>query len=343
MAELERRNQQLYALIMNVAEGVVAVDETGRILVVNPAATSLLGQPGPFDGRPLAEVDFPAGLIGAIEQACRSGEQVQAQFACGGATIRALVSPMGREQGQPFGAVALLRDVTMEDSLKRLRESFVANVSHELRGPLAALSAGVEALHDGLIPPESRPRYLKAMLSEIGRLRRLTDSLLELSRIDAGMMQIPIEAFDLAPLTEGLVETWSPRAAASGILLVSDVPRLRVLGNVDRVEQVLANFLDNAFRHTPAGGRIRLFAEPAGEMVRIGVEDTGVGIEPAHLPHIWDRFYKTDPARTRTPDRGTGLGLAICKQLVELMGGEVAVRSQPGAGSTFSFTLVGVR
>ncbi|MFZ5824926.1 MAG: PAS domain-containing sensor histidine kinase [Bacillota bacterium] len=345
MAELERRNHQLQALFLNMAEGVVAVDEEGRLLMVNPAATSLLGQPGPFTGLELAAAGLPEPLVGAIQAACRSVEpgMTETRFRCGGAEIRALVSPMVQEQGQVYGAVALLQDVTMEERLKWLRENFVANVSHELRGPLAALSAGVEAMHDGLIPPDSRPRYLKAMLAEIARLRRLTDSLLELSRIDAGMMQIPIEEFDLAPLGEALVETWGPRAASAGVELVPECPHLRVMGNVDRVEEVLTNFLDNAIRHTKPGGRVRLFARPEGEMVRLGVSDTGVGIEPVHLPHIWDRFYKTDPARTRTPDRGTGLGLSICKQLVELMGGEVSVESEPGVGSTFSFTLVAGR
>ncbi|MFZ5814825.1 MAG: ATP-binding protein [Bacillota bacterium] len=345
MAELERRNQQLQALILHMAEGVVAVSEEGQVMLVNPAATSLLGQPGPFEGQMLTDLGFPERLVQAIREACSSGEPgtVESRFSCGGTEIRALVSPMIREAGRTLGAVALLQDVTVEDQLKRLRENFVANVSHELRGPLAALSAGVEAMHDGLIPQEARHRYLKAMLAEIGRLRRLTDSLLDLSRIDAGTLQIAVEEFDLAPLAEGLVETWRPRAEGLGIQLELDCPHLRVIGNMDRVEEVLANFLDNAVRHTGVGGRVRLSAAREGEMVRVSVTDTGVGIEPEHLPHIWDRFYKADPARTRHPDRGTGLGLSICKQLVELMGGEVAVRSERGTGSTFSFTLVAAR
>jgi signal transduction histidine kinase len=106
------------------------------------------------------------------------------------------------------------------------------------------------------------------------------------------------------------------------------------------VEEVLANFLENAIRFTEGGGVIRIFARPEGDFVRAGVADTGAGITAEHLPHIWDRFYKVDPARTRTRDAGTGLGLAIVKQLVERLGGEVAVQSKPGQGSVFSLTLV---
>ncbi len=345
MTELERQNRQLQALIQHMAEGVVAVDAAARALLVNPAATSLLGLPGPFGHQPLDQLGFPGDLVAAITAAARSASPGldEVRFTCGGAEIRALISPMIGEGHAGYGAVALLQDVTMENQLRRLRENFVANVSHELRGPLAALSAGVEAMHDGLIRPDAQPRYFKAMLSEIGRLRRLTNDLLELSRLDAGTIRIPVEEFDLAPLADGLGEKWGPRAATTGITLVIDCPHVRIMGNIDRVEEVLTNFLDNAFRYTPAGGSIRLFARSEGEMVRVGVVDTGIGIPREHLPHIWERFYKTDPARTRTLEGGTGLGLSICKQFVELMGGEVAVRSELGAGSCFSFTLVAAR
>jgi|GEM_PF-174368 len=341
-AELQRQNRQLQALIQHMAEGVVAVDQAGRVLLVNPAATSLLGLPGPFNHEPVGDLGFPCDLVTALQSAARSDQPglVEVRFACGGAELRALISPMSSDDGTPYGAVALLQDVTVENQLRRLRENFVANVSHELRGPLAALSAGAEAMHDGLIGAEAQPRYLKAMLAEIARLRRLTDDLLELSRLDAGTVNIPVEEFDLAPMVEGLSEKWGPRALATGIDLAIDCPPLRVMGNIDRVEEVLTNFLDNAFRFTPSGGRVRLFAGSEGDMVRIGVEDTGTGIARQHLTHIWERFYKTDQARTRTAAGGTGLGLSICRQLVELMGGEVAVRSQVGKGSTFSFTLV---
>jgi signal transduction histidine kinase len=341
-AALEEEKQRIQSLIQDMAEGVVAVDEHRRILLVNPAAGQLLGLPGPFDGLSLARGGFPERLVTALTEAAAPGGpgHLEVHFSVGGEELRAQVSQVVTEAGPPFGSVALLQSVTTEVQLRRLRENFVANVSHELRGPLASLSAGVEAMHDGLIPEASRLRFLKAMLSEIARLRRLVDDLLELSRLDAGMVQIAQEEFDLHPLCEGLAEKWEPRANAAGVRLEVDCPHMRVVANYDRVEEILTNFLDNAVRFTPSGGRVRLFARPEGEFVRAGVSDTGTGIEREHLAHIWDRFYKVDAARTRTRGAGTGLGLAIVKQLVELLGGEVQVESEPGKGSTFSFTLV---
>jgi signal transduction histidine kinase len=333
-AAVSRQKEQFQSLIQEMAEGVVASDANRRVLLVNPAAGQLLGMPGPFDDLPVADAGFPPELTEGLE-ATVGGEEAEplaVTFPCGGREILARISPVSG------GTVALLRDVTSEVQLKRLRENFVANVSHELRGPLASLSAGVEAMHDGLIPEPARPRYLKAFLSEIGRLRRLVDDLLELSRLDAGMLEIAQEEFDLKPLAEGLVEKWEPRATAAGVLLQADCPHIRVIANYDRVEEILSNFLDNALRFTPKGGSIRITARSEGDMVRAAVADTGAGIAREHLAQIWDRFYKVDPARTR--GTGTGLGLSIVRQLVERLGGTVKVESTPGKGSVFSFTLV---
>lgn len=341
MAHLERRNQQLQALFQNMAEGVLAVDGAGLVLMLNPAAASLLGPPIPNEGQSLRESGLPQPLIEAVTAACQGiDHRLECRFTCGGGEVRALLTPIC-EGGEVVGAVALLQDVSVEDRVKRLRESFVANVSHDLRGPLAAISAGVEALHDGLISDTARPRYLRAILAEIARLRRLCDSLLDLSRIDTEVMQVAMEEFDLAPLAEGLLETWGPRANSEGIALSSQVGHIRVLANIDRVEEVLTNFLDNALHHTPHGGTIQLRARNEGQMVRVEVVDTGSGIDPALLPNIWERFNEINSSRSRTTYGGRGLGLSICKQLVEAMGGQVDVESEPGAGSTFSFTLVG--
>ena len=339
--DLTEEKKRFAALIEDMAEGVVAVDEYRQVLLVNPAAGQLLGLPGPFDGVWLEAAGFPAMLEEALEATLNGGAAEEVvSFRCGSAEIRSRVSPVIGEAGEAFGAVAVLQDVTTETQLRRLRENFVANVSHELRGPLAALSAGVEAMHDGLIGDDARPRYLRSMLAEIGRLRRLCDNLLELSRLDAGMLDVTQEEFDLQPLCDGLQEKWAPRAHAAGISLAVDCGRLRVVANYDRVEEILINFLDNAVRFTPPGGGIRLFAQPEGEMVRVGVADTGVGIAREHLAHLWDRFYKVDPARPRSAGQGTGLGLSIVRQLAHLLGGEAHVASEPGHGSTFSVTLV---
>ncbi|MGE5673847.1 MAG: ATP-binding protein [Mycobacterium leprae] len=333
--------QRIQSLIQDMAEGVVAVDEANRLLLANPAAERMLGLALGQSGPTPTEVGLPEPLSDGLTRgaAPQQPEHSVIQFTCNGAELRAMVSPVISPGGRLGGAVALLQDVTMEAQLQKLRQNFVANVSHELRGPLSALSAGVEAMHDGVIPEESRPRYLKAMLSEIERLRRLVNDLLELTRLDSGVLKILREEFDIRPLLEGIEEKWLPRVESLGVTLKVESPDLRVMANYDRIEEILTNFLDNALRFTEAGGVIRVWAKSEGAMVRVGVTDTGVGIGKEHLAHIWDRFYKVDPARTRTKGSGTGMGLAIVKQLVEILGGEVDVQSEPGKGSTFSFTV----
>jgi two-component system sensor histidine kinase ResE len=215
----------------------------------------------------------------------------------------------------------------------------VANVSHELRGPLASLSATLEALVDGVIPDDKRQRYLIAMLSEMERLRRLSHEVIDLTRLDSGVAELSSEEFSLGPVFESIEEKMLQRCESAGLHLLVDPPNLRVVGDFDKVEQVVLNLLDNAVRFTPEGGTIRLFARRQAALVQVIVADTGPGIPAEHLPYIWERFYKVDPARTLKPGSGTGLGLAIVKQTVERMGGSVQVDSEPDQGAVFSFTL----
>lgn len=339
---LTEEKQRVQMLLQAMGEGVVAVDEAGRVQAMNPAAGRLLGVSEAAPAALVAEAGIPGPLTGALQRAA-SAQVHQVEeilFQCGGREIRSLVSTVAPGQGRATGAVAVLQDVTAETRLRRMQENFVANVSHELRAPLASLSAGVEAMHDGLIKPRERQRYLALMLLEITRLRRLTEDLLALSRMDAGITHLSQEEFDVAEVIREVVETFSPRAHAQGVVMVARTEPAPVIANRDRVAEVLANLLDNAIRYTPSGGSVRVTPSRQGEMVQIRVQDTGVGIEADHLPHIWDRFYKVDAARTRTMPGGTGLGLSIAKQLVEQMGGEVMVESAPGAGSVFAFTLV---
>lgn len=332
--ELRRSNQELQSLIQNMAEGVLAVDEQPRLLVVNPAAARLLGLPVAFLGQEAREPLLPGALVQALQRARAGGQAAMATFALGDLELRVHAAPL-----TAGGAVALLQDVTAEIQLQRMRESFLADASHELRGPLASLTAVMEALRDGVIPPGGQPRYVEQALAELRRLRRLVDDLLELSKIDHGMVLIHPAEFDLHLLCLELVDRWQHRCVSLGIELASDCPSIRVYADRDRVQQILTNLIHNAVRFTPKGGRIGISARPAGEQVRIAIADTGPGIEAQHLPFIWDRFYRVDSARPRSGEGGTGLGLSIVRQLVGWLGGEVDVDSAPGKGSTFGFTL----
>ncbi|MFZ5815232.1 MAG: PAS domain-containing protein [Bacillota bacterium] len=331
--------QKLATLVAHVSEGVIAVDAAGEVIWQNEAAARLLGMEGSLALRSFRELALPEPLVAALEEALgANGTTVLARLEVGDLCLEARVSPVHSDLGR-FGALAVISDITAQERFRRLQESLIANVSHELRGPLASMSATLEALHDGVIPEEARGRYMRALLEEMARLRRLSYDVVDLTRLDLGELEVLCEPVPLGPLLHHIEDSFASRCAASGLRLIVEPTAAVVMGNADRITQVVTNLLENALRFTPAGGLIRVQASAEEGAVRITVSDTGVGIPPESLPLIWDRFYKVDRARTFSPGTGSGLGLAIAKQLVELMGGEVHVVSELSRGSTFSFTL----
>ena len=231
----------------------------------------------------------------------------------------------------------------MADELNRLelaRKELMANVSHELKGPLARVSGYLEAVHDGIGGEEARQRHLEIARREVGRLTRLVNDVLDYSRLEAGRLKLHPIPVDLAPHIIRAAEVFEAPAHTAGVTLSIHVPQNLpiVLSEPERTEQIVTNLLENALNHTPRDGRITLTASETEDSVQVQVEDTGTGIAPEDLERVWDRFYKQDPART--PDRrGFGLGLTIVRQLVELQGGQVFVRSELGKGSCFGFRL----
>jgi signal transduction histidine kinase len=227
----------------------------------------------------------------------------------------------------------------MADSLaeqERLRRNMVSDVAHELRTPLSNIRGYLEAARDGLV--EVSPELVDSLFEEASSLSRLADDLRDLAQAEAGHLRIEPVALDL----RGTIRAVIDKAPSSGrdVEISPDLPAdlPLVLADPQRVEQILRNLIHNALDYTPDGGAIWVQAMAQGRFVRVAVKDTGIGIEPEHLPHLFDRFYRPDPSRSRATG-GAGLGLAIVKQLVEAQGGQVAVESVPGAGSTFSFTL----
>lgn len=235
----------------------------------------------------------------------------------------------------------LKRNREQEQKLEQMRREFITNVSHELRSPLQLLEGYTEAILDDVPKDEAtRRQYLETILDETLRLKRLVNDLLDITRIDEGKFVLSRRPLSLATLGQHLEKKFRPLAEEKGITLQVDIPAdlPSVDADEDRLKQVFSNLLENALRHTPAGGRITLQArrEASGE-IQLEVRDTGEGIPPEDLPYIWERFYKVDKARTGR--QGTGLGLAIVKRLVEAHGGQVAVQSTLGQGSVFTVTL----
>ena len=221
---------------------------------------------------------------------------------------------------------------------EQLRRNMIADVAHELRTPLSNIRGYLEAIHDRVVEPNAAT--IQSLNEETALLSRLVDELQELSLAEAGELKLVRHAENIAKLVKQAVNSWQPQVAAKGILLSLDLPRNLPLVNVDRqrVNQVLHNLLENAVAHTGKGGTITMAAAKQGDWVEISVSDTGKGIPAEDLPNIFERFYRVDRSRTRATG-GTGLGLTIAKRLVEAHGGEIAVQSELGKGSRFSFTL----
>jgi signal transduction histidine kinase len=226
------------------------------------------------------------------------------------------------------------------EGLLAANRSLVSSVSHELRTPVAVVRGHLEAL---LADPAQTENYARIALRETDRLERLVDDLFQLTRIESKGMQIANQPFDAGAAAREAVESLQePTRREAGITMICETPdiQLMVMGDRARIVQVLQNLIRNAIRHTPEGGIILVSAErePDGEIV-LQVFDTGEGITPDHLPHIFDRFYRADPSRTHSGGAGAGLGLAIAKELVTLMGGTITVESEPGEGAEFSIRL----
>jgi signal transduction histidine kinase len=251
------------------------------------------------------------------------------------------------ELGRAFNsmATALAQASAQERGLEQARRDLVAAVSHDLRTPLAAMQALIEAILDGVADdPQTVARYLGSVQYEISHLSRLVDDLFELSQIEAGVLQLHLEPGSLHDLISDTLASLQPHAERKQVQLIGQVaPAVDpVLMNAPRLQRVLHNLISNALRHTPANGEIRLRAETRGRFVQVEVEDTGEGIPSGDLPLIFERTFRGERARTRGDglgSSGAGLGLTIARGLIEAHGGSISVESQAGRGTCFRFTL----
>ncbi len=360
-------------ILFNMREGVVLVDANGRIALVNPAALEMLlpgngrrlrasfGRAPGGDGlgslasASVLEVIRSADLHALFESARATGESriaeievfpaVVAGAASGGASgggrpLRLLchVTPVA---GEVAGTLGVLMDVTDIRRLETVRKDFVANVSHELRTPLAAIASSAETLRHGAgNDPVASDAFIDIIERNAARMKALVEDLLDLSRIEAGELQFRMEPIDVGALVEHVAATFRRKAEERRILLLTEMAPSVPCVEADRraFEQILINLVDNAVKYSQEGGTITVGAAVESGGVRIAIRDTGPGIEPRHLPRIFERFYRVDSGRSRDLG-GTGLGLAIVKHLTEAMGGTVGVDSAIGHGSTFSVLL----
>lgn len=236
-------------------------------------------------------------------------------------------------------ALSFNRMATQLEQIEAMRRDLIANVAHELRTPLASIKGYMEGLIDGVLPAEAAT--FQQVSREADRMQRLVRDLQELSRVEAGTFALDRKSTPVPRLVDAVVARLERQFEEKGVVLdvdlAADLPPVRA--DEDRVGQVLLNLVGNALQFTPAGGRVCIRARREGDLVRVAIEDTGIGIPTEDLPHVFERFYRVDKSRSRAGG-GSGIGLTIAKHLVEAHEGEIQAESPgPGQGSTFSFTL----
>lgn len=328
--ELAYERDMLALVLESLHEGVMAMDEAGDMLHENRAARRLLEGP-----HSQAYRQVTAQLQQAI---AHTPEPAKMQL--GERILLIRFSPLPAHAEHRRGAIAMILDITEAERLDRTRRDYVANISHELRTPLTAMRGIGEALRDGLVTEETeRHRYDEMMVSEIERLSRLVNDLLELSSLQANPAAFETERLDPNEELHELHDRSVRLAQNKGLQLLLEMPAQpidRIEANQDRLQQVLTILLDNAIKFTPAGGEIAIGYENTGSGARFFVRDTGVGMDEETRLHCFDRFHQGDKSH-RTA--GSGLGLAIAREIVARMGARLMVRSTLGEGSEFSFVL----
>ena len=345
-AQIAHDREQLRAILGGMVEGVVAIDPARRVVFANARAGELLGfDPDAARGRPVGDVARRAGLAEAVDNGLAAAGPHREELEGRGPAARSLAVYVSRFVGPGAdGAVVVVHDTTELRRLEGVRQEFVANVSHELKTPLAVIKSAVEALVDGADDePAARGQFLGIVAGEADRLDALIGDLLSLAKLDAGELGLEPVAVSLDRAVRDCLGRHQPRAEAKTLTLVERPPAsgpadVRVLADPGALRQVLDNLVDNAIKYTPTGGRVTVRWAAERDAGAIEVADTGVGISAADQARVFERFYRTDKARSRA-EGGTGLGLSIVKNLIQAMRGTVRVASEEGRGTTFRVTL----
>jgi two-component system, OmpR family, phosphate regulon sensor histidine kinase PhoR len=320
------------AVLEGMSEGVIALDRDRRIRLMNSAALALLHLPEvPLDEPLIEHLRMPA-LCDLLEEPTASGT---CELVLPGPEARqVLVRVSPEHEGE--GCIIVMHDVTDLRRLETVRRDFVANVSHELRTPVSIIRANAETLLDGAASdPAHGPRLLDALHRNAERLSNIIADLLDLSRLEGGHRPLEREAVVVADAASHALETVEQRAREKCLEVVTAVePLVRVHADESALEQILINYLDNAIKYTPAGGRITVSARVAGDRVCVAVSDNGPGIPPHLHGRVFERFFRVDPGRSRDMG-GTGLGLSIVRHLAEAMDGQAGVEAATPHGARF--------
>lgn len=340
LQEIESERNKLSAVFLHMTDGITAFSADGILLQFNPAAERLLdrslNEPG------LRYDDLFGDLLPMEEILNRSGgEAASAELKTEHRSLDLFFAPITADQTDGR-ILTVIHDVTVQRRSETMQREFVANVSHELRTPITNVRSYAETLVDSgsEMPEETVRDFLQVILSESDRMTKLVQDLLVLSRFDADEVEFRMERFDAADSVRRVYEAMRLDAGKHGLKVSAALPASPawITGDRARIEQVIINLTTNAVRYTPEGGTIEMSASEADGEVRLCVRDTGIGIPAEDIPHIFERFYRVDKARSRAMG-GTGLGLSITGEIVKRHGGRIEIESEPGVGTQMTVVL----
>ncbi|MGF3103499.1 ATP-binding protein [Rossellomorea sp. DUT-2] len=337
---LSQEKEQLSSILSSMADGVITFNRDGTILITNPPADRFL-QHWYYEQSENSEEAIPTTVKELLQSVVVTEMEQTGELSLQGRSYVVIISPL-YNNNNIRGAVAVVRDMTEERRLDKLRKDFIANVSHELRTPISMLQGYSEAIVDDIAETEEEKKEIARIIyDESLRMGRLVNDLLDLARMEAGHITLNKDLIGVMPFTERVTNKFIGLAKEKkvSVYFESDVGiKNEIHMDPDRIEQVLTNLIDNALRHTPTGGEVTVSLTESKGGYLFHVKDTGSGIPEEDLPFVFERFYKADKARTRGKS-GTGLGLAIAKNIIESHKGHIQVQSKVDQGTTFTFFL----
>ncbi|MDQ0091865.1 two-component system sensor histidine kinase VicK [Paenibacillus anaericanus] len=344
LAQNEEEKEKLASILTNMSDGVIATDETGRIILMNRRASEMLQveEESAGDTDMITLLNLSSEEREVLKQGIMHSTILENEAPDGDTfMIRVTFTPIHRRQIGIIGTIAVLQDVTEQEKLEASRREFVANVSHELRTPLTTIKSYTEALEDGAMnDPDLGPRFASVIQNQTERMIRLVTDLLHLSRLDSKEALLRKQPTSVMEMLEEVADRFSFQMQERGIKPTIFIGNRVETAWVDRdqIDQVLDNLISNAMKYTSEGGNIAIEARAADDGIAISVQDDGIGIPKRDLDRIFERFYRVDKARSRDMG-GTGLGLSIAREIVKAHGGTIALQSDHGKGTKVTFTL----
>lgn len=341
---LNQEKEQLSSIVNSMADGVITLNRNEDVIVINPPAEKYIEDwyfENNIDPKDLNQ-KLPDELRQALQRVIEGESEIVREMHMQGRDYVMLMTPL-YDENHVRGAVAVIRDMTEERKLDKLRKDFVANVSHELRTPISLLQGYSEAIVDDVAETKEDKNELAAIIhDESLRMSRLVNELLDLARMEAGHIQLNVETLEIEKYIQRIIKKFQPIAEENQVelKLTMKVEKGEVTFDGDRVEQVFTNLIDNAIRHIGEQGYVHVSVESDESEFRAEIADNGSGIPEEDLPFVFERFYKADKSRTRNKQKkGTGLGLAIAKNIIHAHQGKIRVKSKIEQGTTFSFTI----